>query len=55
MTKSITSSAFGVLAKQGKIDIYKPAPIAEWKNDERKIICFIPQAHEFKETHVRHN
>jgi CubicO group peptidase (beta-lactamase class C family) len=38
MTKSITSSAFGVLAKQGKIDIYKPAPIAEWKNDERKNI-----------------
>jgi len=38
MTKSITSSAFGVLAKQGKIDIYKPAPIAEWKNDDRKII-----------------
>ncbi|SHL64562.1 serine hydrolase domain-containing protein [Flavobacterium chilense] len=38
MTKSITSSAFGVLAKQRKIDIYKPAPIAEWKNDERKII-----------------
>lgn len=38
MTKSITSSAFGVLAKQGKIDIYKPAPVAEWKNDERKNI-----------------
>ncbi len=38
MTKSITSSAFGVLSKEGKIDIYKPAPIAEWKNDERKII-----------------
>ncbi|MRX39085.1 serine hydrolase [Flavobacterium sp. LC2016-23] len=38
MTKSITSSAFGVLAKQGKIDIYKPAPIAEWKNDDRKNI-----------------
>ena len=38
MTKSITSSAFGVLAKQGKIDIYKPAPIAEWQNDDRKII-----------------
>lgn len=38
MTKSITNSAFGVLAKQGKIDIYKPAPIAEWQNDERKII-----------------
>ncbi|MCI9845380.1 serine hydrolase domain-containing protein [Flavobacterium pectinovorum] len=38
MTKSITSSAFGVLAKQGKIDIYKPAPVAEWQNDERKNI-----------------
>ena len=38
MTKSITSSAFGALAKQGKIDIYKPAPIAEWKNDDRKHI-----------------
>ncbi|MDR7208530.1 serine hydrolase [Flavobacterium piscis] len=38
MTKSITSSAFGVLAKQGKIDIYKPAPIAEWQKDERKNI-----------------
>ncbi|MBZ4042678.1 serine hydrolase domain-containing protein [Flavobacterium hibisci] len=38
MTKSITSSAFGVLAKQGKIDIYKPAPVVEWQNDERKNI-----------------
>jgi len=38
MTKSITSSAFGVLAKQGKLDIYKPAPIAEWQKDERKNI-----------------
>jgi CubicO group peptidase (beta-lactamase class C family) len=38
MTKSLTSAAFGVLVKQGKIDIYKPAPIAEWKNDDRKNI-----------------
>lgn len=38
MTKSITSSAFGVLTKQGKIDIYKPAPVTEWQNDERKNI-----------------
>jgi len=38
MTKSITNSAFGVLAKQGKIDIYKPAPIAEWQKDDRKNI-----------------
>ncbi|RUT70763.1 class C beta-lactamase-related serine hydrolase [Flavobacterium cupreum] len=38
MTKSITSSAFGVLAKQGKIDIYKPVSIAEWQKDDRKNI-----------------
>jgi CubicO group peptidase (beta-lactamase class C family) len=38
MTKSITSAMFGVLEKQGKFDIYKPAPIPEWANDERKII-----------------
>lgn len=38
MTKSITSAMFGILEKQGKYDIYKPAPIPEWKNDDRKII-----------------
>lgn len=38
MTKSITSALFGILQKQGKYDIYKPAPIAAWQNDERKII-----------------
>ncbi|MFV8465876.1 serine hydrolase domain-containing protein [Flavobacterium sp. LB1P62] len=38
MTKSITSALFGVLQKQGKYNIYKPAPIKEWQNDERKII-----------------
>ena len=35
MTKSITGTLFGILQKQGKIDIVKPAPIDEWKNDER--------------------
>ncbi len=35
MTKSWTATFFGILQKQGKIDIMKPAPIAEWKNDER--------------------
>ncbi len=35
MTKSITSALFGILQKQGKIDINKPAPIDEWANDER--------------------
>jgi len=35
MTKSLTGTYFGILQKQGKIDITKPAPIAEWKSDER--------------------
>lgn len=35
MTKSLTATYFGILQKQGKIDIMKPAPIAAWKNDER--------------------
>ena len=35
MTKSITATYFGILQYQGKIDIMKPAPIPEWKNDER--------------------
>ncbi len=38
MTKSITATYFGILQKQGKIDISKPAPIADWKNDLRKNI-----------------
>ena len=38
MTKSLTATYFGILQKQGKIDIMKPAPIAEWKNDARKKI-----------------
>ena len=35
MTKSITATMFGILQKQGKIDINKRAPIIEWANDER--------------------
>jgi CubicO group peptidase (beta-lactamase class C family) len=35
MTKSITATLFGILQKQGKIDINKPAPIVEWAKDER--------------------
>lgn len=38
MTKSITGTFFGVLQKQGKFDIMKPAPIAEWATDERSKI-----------------
>lgn len=38
MTKSLTGTYFGILQKQGKFNINKPAPIAEWQNDERKNI-----------------
>jgi CubicO group peptidase (beta-lactamase class C family) len=38
MTKSITGTLFGILQKQDRFDIHKPAPIAEWKNDNRKYI-----------------
>jgi len=38
MTKSITGTYFGILQHQGKIDIMKPAPIAEWATDERSKI-----------------
>jgi len=38
MTKSITATMYGILEKQGKIDINKPAPITEWANDERSKI-----------------
>jgi CubicO group peptidase (beta-lactamase class C family) len=38
MTKSITATIFGILKKQGKYDIYKPAPIVEWQTDKRKNI-----------------
>lgn len=38
MTKSITATLFGILEKQKGFNIYQPAPIAEWANDERKKI-----------------
>ncbi len=38
MTKSITATCFGILEKQGKFDINKPAPIIAWQKDERAII-----------------
>jgi CubicO group peptidase (beta-lactamase class C family) len=38
MTKSITATLFGILEKQGKYNIFQPAPIPEWANDERKKI-----------------
>lgn len=36
MTKSVTNAMMGLLVKDGKIDIKKPAPIEEWENDKRK-------------------
>jgi hypothetical protein len=38
MTKSITATIFGILEKEKKYDIYKPAPIVEWQKDKRKNI-----------------
>ena len=38
MTKSLTATYFGILQKQGKINIMKPAPIEAWQNDKRKNI-----------------
>ena len=35
MTKSLTATYFGILQHQNKININNPAPISEWKNDER--------------------
>jgi CubicO group peptidase (beta-lactamase class C family) len=38
MTKSITATYFGILQRQGKIDINNPAPVTEWVNDSRSKI-----------------
>ncbi len=32
MTKSVTSILVGILVKQGKLDIYRPAPIDQWRD-----------------------
>ncbi|TJY38086.1 serine hydrolase domain-containing protein [Pontimicrobium aquaticum] len=38
MTKSITSTIYGVLQSHGEIDVMQPAPIDAWKDDERNKI-----------------
>jgi len=38
MTKSILATYFGILEHQGKLEMDWPAPIPEWKDDERKNI-----------------
>ncbi len=34
MTKSVTNAMIGILVKQGKLDIYKPAPVPEWSEPD---------------------
>ena len=38
MTKSLTATYFGILQKEGNINVMNPAPIEEWKKDERSKI-----------------
>ncbi|SDQ75824.1 serine hydrolase domain-containing protein [Flagellimonas zhangzhouensis] len=38
MTKSVMATLYGILERQGKLEMDWPAPIAEWKDDERKDI-----------------
>lgn len=38
MAKSITYALVGILVKQGRLDIYAPAPVPEWQNDDRREI-----------------
>ncbi len=40
MTKSITSTIYGILTKQGKMDINNTTNIESWQNDERKNITY---------------
>jgi CubicO group peptidase (beta-lactamase class C family) len=34
MTKSVTNALLGILVRQGKLDMHKPAPIAEWSRTQ---------------------
>ena len=38
MTKSITNALVGILVKEGKLDVNKSAPVAEWHEDDRNKI-----------------
>jgi len=40
MTKSITSTIYGILQKQGHIDVNTVTGIEEWQNDDRKNITY---------------
>lgn len=45
MTKSLTNALVGILVKQGKLKLDEPAPIAEWKKDDRKNITLSDLLH----------
>ena len=45
MTKSITSTMYGILARKGEIDINEPADIPEWQGDARKEITYSDLLH----------
>lgn len=38
ISKSLTAAMIGILVKEGKLDIDKPAAVAEWKNTEKEKI-----------------
>lgn len=38
MSKSLTAAMIGILVKEGKLDINAPAPVPEWKGNERSKI-----------------
>ena len=40
MTKSITSTMYGILSRIGRIDISEPVGLEEWANDERNTITY---------------
>ncbi|MEN8139280.1 MAG: serine hydrolase [Bacteroidota bacterium] len=40
MTKTITSTMYGIMQKKGMVDINAKAEVPEWQNDERKEITY---------------
>jgi CubicO group peptidase (beta-lactamase class C family) len=38
MTKSITNALIGILVREGKLTVAAPAPVPEWRDDDRKRI-----------------
>ncbi|MEM9361506.1 MAG: serine hydrolase [Bacteroidota bacterium] len=38
MTKSLLATCYGILERQGKLEMEWPAPVAEWKDDQRSQI-----------------